>query len=90
MKGVELEKADVHDDAQWDVGQEVREAWGLFSEQDIPYAVAYPLEPKLNRFQSERHLRSVLSSISFLRYGRWSRSYGTRHSGGTAQIQQRC
>ncbi|KIL59752.1 hypothetical protein M378DRAFT_36994, partial [Amanita muscaria Koide BX008] len=34
LKEVELEKAAVHDDAQWDVGQEVREAWGLVSEQD--------------------------------------------------------
>ncbi|KAM6495175.1 hypothetical protein JOM56_009798 [Amanita muscaria] len=34
LKEVELEKAAVHDDAQWDVGQEVREAWGLVSEQN--------------------------------------------------------
>ena len=40
LKEVELEKAAVHDDAQWDVGQEVREAWGLLSEQDPLYAIA--------------------------------------------------
>ncbi|KAK2462777.1 hypothetical protein APHAL10511_005168 [Amanita phalloides] len=34
LKEVELERAEVYDDAQWDVGQEVREAWGLHSEQD--------------------------------------------------------
>ncbi len=40
MKEVELEKATVHDDAQWDVGQEVREAWGLLSVQDTSYVIA--------------------------------------------------
>lgn len=52
MRGVELEKAAVYDDAQWDVGQEVREAWGLRSEKDIPYAVALSsgIESLLNRF----------------------------------------
>jgi hypothetical protein len=52
MQEVELEKAAVHDDAQWDVGEEVREAWGLRSEKDISYAVALSsgMESLLNRF----------------------------------------
>ena len=39
MKEVEPEKAQVHDDAQWDVGQEVREAWGLVSGQNASYVI---------------------------------------------------
>ncbi|PFH49619.1 hypothetical protein AMATHDRAFT_62850 [Amanita thiersii Skay4041] len=31
MKEVDIDKAEVKDDAQWDVGQEVREAWGIAS-----------------------------------------------------------
>ncbi|KAF8319597.1 hypothetical protein F5887DRAFT_1218631 [Amanita rubescens] len=41
MKEVELEKAAVHDDAQWDVGHEVREAWGLLSVQDTSQNITY-------------------------------------------------
>jgi hypothetical protein len=31
LKEVEFEKADVKDDGQWEVPQEVRDAWGLVS-----------------------------------------------------------
>lgn len=53
MKEVELEKAAVHDDAQWDVGQEVREAWGLLSVQDTSYVIALILRTVAELFPSQ-------------------------------------
>ncbi|KAF8623769.1 hypothetical protein AX15_006210 [Amanita polypyramis BW_CC] len=41
MKEVELEKAEIHDDARWEVEQEVRDAWGLLSERDDSYAITF-------------------------------------------------
>ncbi|KAF8625345.1 hypothetical protein AX17_006887 [Amanita inopinata Kibby_2008] len=41
MKEVELEKAEVQDDAQWEVGREVREAWGLVSGQEASQSVTH-------------------------------------------------
>ncbi|KAJ4488535.1 hypothetical protein J3R30DRAFT_3280620 [Lentinula aciculospora] len=41
LKEVELEKAHVEDDGQWEIAKEIRESWGLAESSDISDTVSY-------------------------------------------------
>ncbi|KAG8907896.1 hypothetical protein FRB99_001755 [Tulasnella sp. 403] len=81
---VELTKAKVVDEAEWDIGREIREAWGLANEQSssssttptvvyeasyMPFLKASPSKKRSNRDDSEE--QEMTKSVSWTS-GRWN------------------
>ncbi|KAF8623768.1 hypothetical protein AX15_006210 [Amanita polypyramis BW_CC] len=70
MKEVELEKAEIHDDARWEVEQEVRDAWGLLSERDDSQIITHEASYLPFLFSDSADASTELGPISSMPRGR--------------------